>query len=119
VRRIYQQYLAEDTPPHIARDLNAEKVARDIDLPWSGQCILHILCNEHYIGDCLLQKSFVTDTSKQARNKGQLDQFYVQNHHPAIINREVWDAVQRLREERRTMRYPFSRFETTIRCSDQ
>jgi len=114
VRRIYQQYLAGDTPPHIARTLNAEKVARDIDLPWSGQCILRILCNEHYIGDCLLQKSFVTDTGKQARNKGQLDRYYVQNHHPAIIDREVWDAAQRLREERRTMRYSFS---SLLRCA--
>ena len=114
IKRIYRLYLAGETPPSIARSLNAEKVPRDFDKPWSGQYLLRILGNERYTGDCLLQKSFVADTGRQVRNKGQLDQYYVREHHPAIISREDWKAAQRLREVRRTKRYPLT---SMLRCS--
>lgn len=113
VRQIYERYLAGESAAEIARALNSENVPRDIDMPWSGHCILRILANERYAGDCLLQKSFITDTGKQVRNKGQLDRYYVQGHHPAIISCEVWEAVQMIREERKPNRYPFS---SMLRC---
>ena len=113
IKRIYRLYLAGETPPSIARSLNAEKVPRDFDKPWSGQYLLRILGNERYTGDCLLQKSFVADTGRQVRNKGQLDRYYVREHHPAIVSREVWEAAQRLREVRRTKRYPLT---SMLRC---
>ena len=116
IQRIYRLYLLGETPPQIARILNDEKVPRDIAHPWSGQNLLRILGNERYAGDCLLQKSFVAETGRQVCNKGQMDKYYVREHHPAIISREDWEAAQRIRETRKTKRYPLTGLLKCSRC---
>lgn len=42
---------------------------------WSKSVIQEMLCNEKYMGDCMLQKYFIEDflTGKKARNTGQRD----------------------------------------------
>ena len=116
IKRIYGLYLAGETPNYIASVLNEEEVPRDIGQPWSGQYLLRILGNERYTGDCLLQKSFVADTGRQVRNKGQMDKYYVREHHPAIISRDDWEAAQQLREARTTNRYPLTGLLKCSRC---
>lgn len=116
IRRIYGLYLAGETPNYIASVLNEEEVPRDIGQPWSGQYLRRILRNERYTGDCLLQKSFVADTGRQVRNKGQMDKYYVSDHHPAIISREDWEEAQRLMEARMTKRYPLTSLLKCSRC---
>lgn len=56
------------------------------------------MSNEKYIGDSLCQKTYTLNTFPfEAKvNKGEADQFYVENTHPAIIDREVFDKVQTL-----------------------
>ena len=63
---------------------------------WSYQVIHNILTNEKYIGDALLQKTYVTDCiSKQVKkNTGDRTMYYVENNHPAIISRELFQRVQ-------------------------
>ena len=53
-------------------------------------------CNEKYMGDVLLQKTYTVDflTKKKKKNTGELTQYYVTDNHPAIINREVFLQVQ-------------------------
>ena len=116
IKRIYRLYLAGETPNYIAGLLNEEHIPRDIIQPWSGQYLLRVLGNERYTGDCLLQKSFVADTGRQVRNKGQMDKYYVREHHPGIISREDWEAAQRLREERTMKRYPLTSLLKCSRC---
>jgi len=43
-----------------------------------------------------MQKHFTVDflTHKQKENKGELPQYFIENHHPAIIPRDEWMAVQ-------------------------
>ena len=55
-----------------------------------------LLRNEKYVGDLLLQKYYVKDhLSKKLRpNKGEKTQYYVQDDHPAIIDRDTFDRVQ-------------------------
>lgn len=62
---------------------------------WSRESIRKLLRNEKYIGDVLLQKTFVKDIffGTQEKNKGELDQVLIQNHHPAIVRRELFDRV--------------------------
>ena len=38
---------------------------------------------------------------KRAENTGQVPQYYVEDSHPAIIDKEMWEAVQLERERRR------------------
>ena len=116
IKRIYGLYLAGETPNYIASGLNEEEVPRDTDQPWSGQYLRRILRNERYTGDCLLQKSFVADTGRQVRNKGEMDKYYVREHHPAIISRGDWEEAQRLRKARMTKRYPLSGLLKCARC---
>jgi len=65
---------------------------------WSRESISKLLKNEKYTGDVLLQKTFVEDlfSGKQAKNKGELEKFLIQGHHPAIVSRELFAAVNKI-----------------------
>ena len=62
-----------------------------------------MLTNEKYKGDALLQKTYTVDflSKKRADNNGQVPQYYVEESHPAIIDKEMWEAVQLEMERRR------------------
>ena len=62
---------------------------------WSRETISKLLKNEKYTGDVLLQKTFVKDlfSGKQVKNVGERERFLYQDHHPAIISRELFDKV--------------------------
>jgi site-specific recombinase, resolvase family, putative len=49
-----------------------------------------MLQNEKYMGDVLLQKTYTVDflTKKRSENKGQVDQYYIEGNHEAIIDKE-------------------------------
>lgn len=48
-----------------------------------------MLGNEKYKGDVLLQKSYTVDflTKKRVVNNGEIPQYYVEESHPAIIDK--------------------------------
>ena len=58
---------------------------------WSRETISKLLKNEKYTGDVLLQKTFVKDlfSGKQVKNMGERERFLYQDHHLAIISREL------------------------------
>ena len=55
-----------------------------------------MLQNEKYKGDALLQKTFTVDflTKKRVQNDGQVNQYYVEKSHEAIIDKDTWELVQ-------------------------
>ena len=55
-----------------------------------------MLENEKYKGDALLQKSYTVDflTKKRTQNKGEIQMFYVEDDHDAIISKRIWECVQ-------------------------
>ena len=55
-----------------------------------------ILRNEKYKGDVLTQKTYCADllTHKRVKNNGEVIQHYLQDHHPAIVERDLFDKVQ-------------------------
>ena len=63
---------------------------------WSRETISKLLKNEKYVGDVMLQKTFVKDmfSGKQIRNSGELDRYLIQDHHPAIVGRNLFEEVQ-------------------------
>lgn len=65
---------------------------------WSRETINKLLRNEKYVGDVLLQKTFVEDlfSGKQVKNHGQQEMVLIQNHHPAIIDRELFKKVNKI-----------------------
>lgn len=97
VRRIYREFLEGFNPANIAKRLNEEGIPGVSGKPkWLRVTIEGMLKNEKYKGDSLLQKTYTADflTRKQVKNNGEVDQYYVENSHPAIIKEEEWEAVQ-------------------------
>ena len=97
IKRIYHRYLDGCTLGQIKRELDKDNVptAQGVEF-WSPAIIHNILTNEKYIGDALLQKTYVTDciSKKVKKNQGERAMYYVENNHPAIISREVFDQVR-------------------------
>ena len=55
-----------------------------------------ILTNEKYRGDALIQKEYTADFLDKTRRKntGEIPQYYVEEHHEAIIPPDLFDFVQ-------------------------
>lgn len=97
IKWIYHRYLDGCTLGQIKRELDEDDVptAQGVEF-WSPAIIHNILTNEKYIGDALLQKTYVTDciSKKVKKNQGERAMYYVENNHPAIISREMFDQVR-------------------------
>ncbi len=97
VRLIYAYYLSGYSIRQIKERLEADGIPSASGEPkWSEGSLHYMLRNEKYVGDALLQKTYVVDCiSKQVRkNQGEIAQFYIENNHPAIISRDVFGYVQ-------------------------
>lgn len=97
VRMIYRLFLEGYSIGEIAKEL--EK--RGIPAPcggrkWPHTTVSSMLKNEKFMGDLLLQKSYIEDflTKKCVKNEGQFPQYYVENAHPPIVPKEVFMRVQ-------------------------
>ena len=98
IRRIYRRYLAGCSLGQIKQELEQDNIptAQKVER-WSSAVIHNILTNEKYMGDALLQKTYITDciTKKVKKNMGERPMYYVENNHPAIVSREMFDQVQK------------------------
>lgn len=99
VRLIYMMFLKEGkTCTGIAEYLKSKGIPTPSgkSCNWTKNTVTSILTNEKYKGDALLQKTYTFDylEHKLVPNKGELPQYYVENNHPAIIDRDVWEMVQ-------------------------
>ena len=97
VERIYEMFLAGQPVKVIAQTLQAEKIEiPGKNLSFSKNMIMNILRNEKYCGDCILQKTVTVDCISKTRkaNQGEAPMYIVENNHPAIISREVFNRVQ-------------------------
>ena len=104
VRRIYTEFLDGKGANRIARELERDRVQNwNGKAKWYENSIRKMLTNEKYMGDALLQKTYTVDflNKKRAENTGQVPQYYVEDSHPAIIDKEMWEAVQLEMERRR------------------
>ena len=103
VRMIFEQYLSGKSQDEIAADVSALGIpTRDGKPYWQQSTISYILQNEKYIGDALLQKKYTTDTLPYQKklNYGERDQYYLTGSHPAIIDKEVFEAAAHLLRQR-------------------
>ena len=105
IKRIYREYLSGSTAVAIAKGLTND----GIETPghkqkWHASTVRSILTNEKYKGEALLQKYYTPDflTKKQKVNNGEIQQYYVENNHPAIIEPEIFEMV-RIEKDRRLM----------------
>ena len=85
---------------------------------WSAGTVRSILRNEKYCGDALMQKTYTKDfrTHKSVKNT-DLNMYFKENHHTAIIKKEDWLKVHKscclsgtLRPIRPKLRFLSNRF---------
>lgn len=126
VRTIYRMFLVEGkTSTGIAKYLKSEgiKTPSGKSTNWTKNTVSSILSNEKYKGDALLQKTFTDNYLNHSvvKNTGQIPQYYVENSHPAIIERDMWEQVQIESKRRDEMGAKYSSsdiFSSKLICED-
>ncbi|WP_299966994.1 recombinase family protein [uncultured Oscillibacter sp.] len=106
IRFIFKRYLAGDTLRAIKAQLEAEQIPYITgEVAWNLSTLQSILQNEKYCGDVIMQKTFRKDciSKETVVNTGQLPKYWTQNHHEAIVSREIFDAVQEETARRKVM----------------
>lgn len=117
VRMIYDWFLEGHGYEYITNRLIADNVpTKRPGAKWANTTIINILTNEKYCGNCLFQKTFISDPIQHtsSRNRGQLPQYFIEDVLPAIIPKEEWQAVQELTKRhiksglKQSKEYPFT-----------
>ena len=124
VRLIYRLFLNGKTPSGICKELQKMGIPTvSGKLKWSQSTVHSILTNEKYKGDALLQKKFTVDflTKKMKVNEGEVPQYYVEDSHPPIVTKLVFDIVQTEMARRQKLGKSYSGnsiFSSKIVCGD-
>ncbi|MEA4969133.1 MAG: sigma-70 family RNA polymerase sigma factor [Candidatus Pelethousia sp.] len=103
VQMIFRLYLNGYSLNRITKELKALAIPSPAGKEaWSSQTLNRMLSNEKHAGNVLLQKTYVKDyiSGKQLKNSGQRDQYYIINHHAAIISQAEFDEVQQEKKQR-------------------
>lgn len=112
VREIFSLYLAGSSLRSIAEDLTSrgiptkragekQKDGRTVAGRWTAAAIGSILDSETYTGDMILQKTYKDRQFNTRQNDGKYPLFYVEEDHPPIIEKDVYEAVKVMRSEKR------------------
>lgn len=100
VRKIFELYVQGNGVRKIKKYLESHGIKTVTGKSeWSTSTIDRMLSNEKYIGQVLMQKSYTPDflTGKQVKNQGQLAMYLVEDAHEPIIDKEIFDKVQRMK----------------------
>ena len=117
VRRIFSRYLLGHSVRQIVTDLMADgiKTATGKEV-WHDSVVQKMLRNEKYIGDAILQKTYIADlfTKEKRLNNGVLPKYYIHDCHPAIIDRDTFQKVQEEMARRSSLRKTSSKTKTEL-----
>jgi len=97
VERIFQMFLAGMTLRDISAELQSENITfPDKEFMFTKRMVQNILRNEKYCGDCILQKTVTVDciTKERKINQGEAPMYLVENNHPPIVSREIFNRTQ-------------------------
>ena len=103
IRQIFQMYLDGYSIGGIKKYLEEKGILTSRGRStWSKRTIETILANEKYVGDVILYKTFSPNFPEKKRipNNGEHQKYIQEDHHPSIISREMFRAVQEMRESR-------------------
>lgn len=101
---LFQEYLSGKSTGELSKEYMSRRINDKIleRRQWPIQSVVDMLKNEKYMGDCLNQKTYVTEglPRRNCRNRGEREQYYVTSAHPAIVDRDTFMAVQKLLKAR-------------------
>lgn len=123
VKRIYELAMDGLGPAKIANVLKEERIltpgaykykyennrkyesSMEMPYSWYSRCVGDILSMREYMGDTAILKTYSKSYKDKKRRVNDLDKQYIfENTHEAIIDRETWNTVQRLRGNKRRCR---------------
>lgn len=135
VIRIYREFICGYSTTQIAERLERDKIKSPQNKDkWYPSCVRSMLSNEKYKGSALMGKTFKPDvlSKKRYKNEGQEAQYYVEDNHPSIISKEMFELVQAEIERRSNLRsstksgvgkfsskYPFSGYIVCGECGSK
>ena len=98
VRLIYDMYLQGNGCGTIAKrlvELGIKNKRGTVE--WHDHGVMGMIK-----GDVLLGKTFTVDPISKRRlaNMGEENQYYIRDHHEAIVSREIWDKAEEIRLKR-------------------
>ncbi len=100
VKRIFAETLAGKGTRAIALGLNADGIKPLRGINWSATTIRGVISNEKYVGDVIFQKTYTDDKFKRHYNSGEKEQYYIRDHHEAIVSRDDFELASRIVEQR-------------------
>jgi len=103
IRWVFASYLDGHSLDWIAEEMNRKGIRKKYGkAAWTRRAVTYWLKNEKYTGNTLCQKTFSSGFPFTKRpNQGELDQFYVEGSHPAIVSQEVFDKAQALLRQKK------------------
>lgn len=101
VRKIYEMAADGYTPAAIKRYLNENGVKTVGGVQWVDSTVFRLIENEIYKGDYIMHKHFVNEERKLVRNRGEVDAWYIEDDHEAIVSPELWQRAQDALEAKR------------------
>lgn len=98
VRMIFTDYINGMGCSLIAKKLRGMGVQKLRGGNWNSERVSDILKNEKYTGNALLQKKYVIDHLSKSLvfNKGSLTQYYAEDTHCAIIDKDTFNKAKEI-----------------------
>ena len=93
VRQIFYACISGQSTHSIANMLNQINIPTSRNVKWSSTSVRGIIGNERYTGDAVFQKTYTDSRFKRHRNKGEVDQYFAQNHHEAIVSHDTFEKA--------------------------
>lgn len=96
VRRVFTEFLDGIIPEKTCKQMDQESLRSRGGGKFSASVTRDWLENPTYIGTAILQQYFSAHAGDNTPtlNRGELDKYIVEDSHPPIIERSVFDAVQ-------------------------
>ena len=90
VREIFAAVLSGRGMRSVAEELNRRGIPTRRGKAWTQSVLARMVRSPVYAGDAEFQKTFMDGAFRQQTNRGQLDRYYVEAHHPPIVSRETF-----------------------------
>lgn len=118
VRAIFRLFLNGASLRQICDALHEKGMRTITGRRFVETSIANILKHEIYAGDLRRQKTYTADPigKRKVRNNGVLPQFYYQDCHEAIIDRDTWERTQAEYRRRQALFAPVYCFTGAIFC---
>lgn len=97
VKLIFDLYLKGYSLSGIVKELKKREIVSPTGKEtWTSVAIDKLLSNEKYIGQVMLQKTYIENVleRKQIKNRGELTRYLYENNHIGIIEKETFEKVQ-------------------------